>query len=289
MSAKSNPGDGTHGKGVKGGRTDGGVAIPGRFRIGVGVEGTLRAATRPVPGAADLVGVRLVHDLRPAVRRPARVGRRRAPREPGHGEVEAAPEEVDGADLADESGSEVMEHSVDLDQAAPEPVHGLGVVTGMVDVFSEGGVDARHFHRHRPDPRREAELVAGIIHICLPAEESADVLHLIRRFGASLDWERVLDRFGEYWRVLFSHIVLFGFVYPNQRHQIPTWVVDKLTRRFVAEQPEPKNYVCYGTLLSREQYLYDITDLNYADARIPPVGRMTPHDIEIWQAAIGER
>ena len=58
---------------------------------------------------------------------------------------------------------------------------------------------------------------------------------------------------------------------------------------FVAEQPEPKNYVCYGTLLSREQYLYDITDLNYADARIPPVGRMTPHDIEIWQAAIGER
>jgi hypothetical protein len=31
MSAKSNPGDGTHGKGVKGGRTDGGAAGPLAF------------------------------------------------------------------------------------------------------------------------------------------------------------------------------------------------------------------------------------------------------------------
>ena len=169
-------------------------------------------------------------------------------------------------------------------------------------LFSSGNgvarVDNRWFDR-----TVEHEVLGVTVRLCPPEEmiwskafvqererfDGADVLHLIRRFGASLDWERVLDRFGEYWRVLFSHIVLFGFVYPNQRHQIPTWVVDKLTRRFVAEQPEPKNYVCYGTLLSREQYLYDITDLNYADARIPPVGRMTPHDIEIWQAAIGER
>jgi hypothetical protein len=28
-------------------------------------------------------------------------------------------------------------------------------------------------------------------------------------------------RFGDHWRVLFSHIILFGFVYPDKRQNVP--------------------------------------------------------------------
>jgi hypothetical protein len=119
--------------------------------------------------------------------------------------------------------------------------------------------------------------------------DGADVLHLFREFGPALDWRRLLERFGPHWRVLFSHIVLFGFVYPDQRHRVPEWVVSDLTKRFVAEGSEPANLVCHGTLLSREQYLFDLAHFGYADARIEPMGRMTARETGIWTAAIGDK
>ena len=119
--------------------------------------------------------------------------------------------------------------------------------------------------------------------------DGADIVHLFRERGPVLDWHRLLARFGPHWRVLFSHIVLFGFVYPNQRHRIPAWVVDTLTRRFATECSESANPVCNGTLLSREQYLHDVTQLGYADPRIIPTGRMTRAETAAWTAAIDEK
>ena len=51
--------------------------------------------------------------------------------------------------------------------------------------------------------------------------DGADVLHLLRETGPSLDWPRLLMRFGDYWRVLLSHLILFGFVYPDKRQNVP--------------------------------------------------------------------
>jgi hypothetical protein len=47
--------------------------------------------------------------------------------------------------------------------------------------------------------------------------------------------------------------------------------------------------VCRGTLLSREQYLFDIEQLGYTDARLRPHGAMTPEQAEIWTRAIETR
>jgi hypothetical protein len=116
--------------------------------------------------------------------------------------------------------------------------------------------------------------------------DGADVLHLIHRFGEALDWKRLLERFGAHWRVLFGHIVTYGFVYPSQRHRIPTWVTDELSARFTDERTEPANQVCNGTLLSREQYLHDVRPGEYQDARLVPVGRMTEEELDIWTAPI---
>jgi len=61
--------------------------------------------------------------------------------------------------------------------------------------------------------------------------DGADVMHLLRETGPSLDWPRLLMRFGDYWRVLLSQLILFGFVYPDKRQNVPQWVMDELIRR----------------------------------------------------------
>jgi hypothetical protein len=119
--------------------------------------------------------------------------------------------------------------------------------------------------------------------------DGADVLHLLRETGPSLDWPRLLMRFGDHWRVLLSHIILFGFVYPDKRQNVPAWVVDELVRRFSVSRPNLQNDVCYGTLLSREQYLHDLERLKYRDGRLEPEGPMTSEQIGIWTEAIKGR
>jgi hypothetical protein len=117
--------------------------------------------------------------------------------------------------------------------------------------------------------------------------DGADVLHLLRECGASLDWKRLLMRFGGHWRVLLGHIVLFGFVYPDRRSAVPSWVTDELMRALSSDHvDEPSGGMCNGTLLSREQYLYDLEHFGYGDPRVEPTGRLTREEAAIWTAAI---
>ena len=119
--------------------------------------------------------------------------------------------------------------------------------------------------------------------------DGADVIHLLRELGPTLDWPRLLMRFGDRWRVLLSFVVLFGFVYPDQRQQVPLWVQEELIGRFQAEGLDPDNRICNGTVLSREQYLNDLERFGYRDARAEPYGRMTESEIEVWTNAIGDK
>jgi hypothetical protein len=118
--------------------------------------------------------------------------------------------------------------------------------------------------------------------------DGADINHLLRALGANLDWPRLLGRFGPHWRVLLSHLVLYGFAYPAEREHVPGWVMEKLLRRLEEElhSPPPDRRVCLGTLLSREQYLIDVEQWDYEDARLAPRGPMTAADIGRWTAAI---
>jgi len=116
--------------------------------------------------------------------------------------------------------------------------------------------------------------------------DGADIIHLVREAGPSLDWPRLLMRFGDYWRVLLAHLIMFGFVYPDKRQNVPAWVMEELIRRLTVSRPNLQNDVCYGTLLSREQYLHDLEHLKYHDARMEPLGPMTRDQLEIWTRAI---
>jgi len=119
--------------------------------------------------------------------------------------------------------------------------------------------------------------------------DGAAVLHLLHARALFMDWPRLLERFGENWPALFSYLVLFRFAYPDRRSDIPDEVMNELAARLAAQKPEPANPICVGTLLSREQYLFDIDQLGYTDARLRPHGEMTPEQAEIWTRAIGTR
>jgi hypothetical protein len=149
----------------------------------------------------------------------------------------------------------------------------------------------------------EARVFGRRVLICAPEEmiwskafimereryDGADILHLFLSCGRKLDWERLLRRFDGFWRVLLSHLVLFGFVYPGRRDVIPRWVMSRLIERLEQEERESVDPqvadLCRGTILSRAQYLPDL-EQGFRDARLVPLGNMTAGETAIWTAAI---
>jgi hypothetical protein len=118
--------------------------------------------------------------------------------------------------------------------------------------------------------------------------DGADIHHLLLRCGACLDWPRLLRRFGAHWRVLLSHLITFGFVYPTERAAIPAWVMDHLltgVERELRTPPRTSARVCFGPLLSRAQYLIDLEHWSFDDARLGPKGFMSDDEVAQWTAA----
>lgn len=118
--------------------------------------------------------------------------------------------------------------------------------------------------------------------------DGADVAHVIHAVGEKLDWRRLIDRYGRYWRALFTHVILFGFFYPSDRSKIPSWVIKELSERLAAEtaKGDLPDKICYGTIVSRQQYLVDVNEWGYRDARLEPLGNMTEDEIEEWTKGI---
>ena len=114
---------------------------------------------------------------------------------------------------------------------------------------------------------------------------------IIRRSAtAQLDWKRLLRRFGPNWRVLLAQLVMFGFIYPSERERIPSWVMQDLMRRLQASMSAspPQRRLCRGTLLSRQQYLIDVEQWGYLDARALDDNPMSDDDIATWTSAIAD-
>lgn len=119
--------------------------------------------------------------------------------------------------------------------------------------------------------------------------DGADVIHIIRSRAERLDWDRIVRRFGEQWRVLLQALVIFGFVYPSERARIPARVMTTLLDRLRGEidTNADAGRLCQGTMISRQQYLPDTLEWGYVDGRLAPIGHMTVRQIEEWTAAIG--
>jgi hypothetical protein len=86
--------------------------------------------------------------------------------------------------------------------------------------------------------------------------------------------------------VLLSHLVLFGYIYPTEQHRIPVTVTDQLIDRLRKQAPVPGGKrLCRGTLLSRKQYLVDVQQWGFEDARLEDRVHMDSEDIAQWTKA----
>ena len=112
-------------------------------------------------------------------------------------------------------------------------------------------------------------------------------MHILRTRGSTLDWDRLLARFDANWPLLHTYLVFFHFVYPSEIQSLPANVMEDLARRLSElRASQASERVCRGTLVSRAQYLLDIGQYGYADARLAPRGGMSPEDAIFWTWAI---
>lgn len=116
--------------------------------------------------------------------------------------------------------------------------------------------------------------------------DGADIAHLLLNCADKIDWPHLIARFGPDWRVLLSHLVLFGYIYPSERERIPIAITNQLIERLRTERPAAAGKrVCRGTLLSRQQYLVDVQQWGFEDARLEDRVHMGPGDIAEWTEA----
>jgi hypothetical protein len=117
--------------------------------------------------------------------------------------------------------------------------------------------------------------------------DGADIMHILRARAGQLDWGRLSDRYADRWPLLYTYLIMFTFVYPSEIHLLPSSVLDDFAQRFAALRTTAGvEKVCRGTLVSRAQYLIDIGQYGFSDARLVPRGGMSPEDAIFWTWAI---
>lgn len=117
--------------------------------------------------------------------------------------------------------------------------------------------------------------------------DGADVAHVIHGQAERIDWDRLVARFGDHWRVLLAHLALFGFVYPTERTRIPRRIVRDLVDRLARETTSEfdGDHITQGPLLSSGQYRVDTHERGFRDARLLPPSDLTAEDIAAVEAA----
>lgn len=174
----------------------------------------------------------------------------------------------------------------------------------FIDVIFNSGnglcpVDDRWFQNARP-----AELLGMNVMVCPPEEiiwqkayimererfDGADIAHLLRSCAPKMDWPRLIERFDADWRVLLTHLILFGYIYPSRRSMIPVGVMNELLARLahdvLSPDPADPDKLCLGTFLSRAQYLPDIERWGFQDPRLGDRTEITPEQLQQWTNAI---
>jgi hypothetical protein len=118
--------------------------------------------------------------------------------------------------------------------------------------------------------------------------DGSDILHLLHQHHDAINWDRLLRRFREHWLVLYSHLLLYRFAYPDDKSEkvdaVLQWLLLRVQKDLdnAGESPNGQAPLCRGTLLSLLDYLPAIEHWGYRDARIRPIGNMTAAEVEHW-------
>jgi hypothetical protein len=120
--------------------------------------------------------------------------------------------------------------------------------------------------------------------------DMSDIVHLILCLGDALDWERLVARVGEHWPLLLSQVLMFGYVYPGYRSNVPGWVSDKLLAlaRDTIGRDEGDMDVTRGPMISRFSFTIDVREWGFSDPRseLVRIAQNTPEIRAIVEADV---
>lgn len=112
--------------------------------------------------------------------------------------------------------------------------------------------------------------------------DMADVAHLILCKGNLMDWRRLIAKTGDDWPLLLSQLLMFRYVYPGYRDQVPRWALDELLARAgdAARLPAAggdEHDVTRGTMISRFSFAIDVNEWGFQDLREQSIQAMLRH------------
>lgn len=112
--------------------------------------------------------------------------------------------------------------------------------------------------------------------------DMADIAHLILTRGHLMDWKRLLAKTEDNWPLLLSQVMLFRYVYPGYRDQVPQWVMRELLDRAEKAGAEPsaggaEHDVTRGTMISRFSFAIDVNEWGFHDLRAAKIEAMKRH------------
>jgi hypothetical protein len=105
--------------------------------------------------------------------------------------------------------------------------------------------------------------------------DMSDIVHVLLCHGDTLDWERLVARVGEHWPLLLSQILMFSYVYPGYRSNVPDWVPEKLlqqARDQIGRDAEDPDFT-RGPLISRFSFTIDVREWGFESPRAELVRR----------------
>ena len=155
------------------------------------------------------------------------------------------------------------EHFVDL-------IYGMGNGIAFID---EGWIEHSRPGILAATPVRIAPAEELIWHRLFISErhrhDMSDIVHVILCLGESLDWHRLVKRVGPNWPLLLSQVLMFSYVYPGHKANIPAWVPERLlqnAREEFAREEEDVD-LTRGPMISRFSFTIDVREWGFSDPR----------------------
>jgi hypothetical protein len=126
----------------------------------------------------------------------------------------------------------------------------------------------------------------------------SDIVHLMLCLGDELDWKRLVDRVGSNWPLLLSQVLMFAYVYPGHKSNIPAWVPERLlenARQEFAREEEDVD-LTRGPMISRFSFTIDVREWGFSDPRselVREVRNSAPVraivEADVWDEREGDR
>jgi hypothetical protein len=149
-------------------------------------------------------------------------------------------------------------------------IYGMGNGIAFID---DGWIKHSHAGILAATPVRIAPAEELIWHRLFISErhrhDMSDIVHLILCLGDTLDWHRLVDRVGANWPLLLSQVLMFAYVYPGHKANIPKWVPERLLQNAHAEfdREEEDVDLTRGPMISRFSFTIDVREWGFSDPR----------------------